>query len=255
MSPTRRPLPNRATTEARAAAPRRSARGRILEQIDDRASHRRRVADGHDDAGLAVGDDVLDAAGAGRDHGPARRHRLDQGDRRALVLRGQHHDVEVGVEAIEVGAPAEEADAGAEAGRARRRLELGRAARRRRRSGTRRPGRTGAIALAACQEHFVRLDRHQARDDADERRRRAAGPARARSSPRRAGAASSGSRSRPSGTTTTLIGAADPAGQDVAPDARRHGDERARATRQHALGRHHEAGLQRREIPSKTCPW
>ena len=170
MSPTRRPLPKRATTEARAAAPRRAARAGSSSRSTIGAGDRRRVADRHDDAGLAVGR-----------RRPRRRRR---GSRPPDGRRPSPRSAR----------PASlRSSRSGRRRRGRRRGDRGRRASRG--SG---PGRRGPTARAAVsssarrspsptirktmsgrhrrdrlgrgQEHFVRLDRHQARDDADERR-------------------------------------------------------------------------------------
>ena len=93
-------------------------------------------------------------------------------------------------------------------------------------------GRTGAIALRRVEEDLVRLDRHEARDDADERGRPAARPSSRRSSPRERRGRDQRREVEAERDDDDLIVAADAAGEDVAPHPRRHRDERARTERE-----------------------
>ena len=69
-------------------------------------------------------DEVRHPPHPGGDHRSARGHGLDERDGRALVARGEGHHVEIGVDALQVVSPAQEADTFPEAESPRQRLEL-----------------------------------------------------------------------------------------------------------------------------------
>ena len=99
----------------------------------------------------------------------------------------------------------------------------------------------------------MRLDRRQPGDDADERRtgRQAELAAQLAAPGRRRDQRIEVEAER---HHHHLIVAADAPGEHVAPDPRRHGDQRAGAARQHALRGDDEARLQRREVPVEHVP-
>lgn len=108
------------------------------------------------------------AADRRRDDGKPRRHRLDERDWRTLVARGEHGDVEVGVDVREVRPPAEEVAAVAQARALGELYELEPALAVANHDEVAR-GHALGDPCRRREEHLVRLDRHEARDDAHER--------------------------------------------------------------------------------------
>ena len=84
------------------------------------------IADRHEQAGLAVGDDLDGAAGGGRHDGPAGGGRLEQGVRQALRDGGLDDEVEGGIEAPGIGDGARQVDDAGQVESRHESLELGR---------------------------------------------------------------------------------------------------------------------------------
>ena len=84
---------NAASTRSRPACPRRRASSRIADDVADRPGQELGIADGDEDAGLAVDDDLGGPRRGGGDHGLAEPHGLEHEVRQALVGAGQDHEV------------------------------------------------------------------------------------------------------------------------------------------------------------------
>ena len=84
---------------------------RVVGQLEQRGGQRGRVAGRDQQPGLAVGDDLGDAAGAARGDGQPERLRVEDRGPQPLGLRGEHEDVEHLQQGADVLAEPEEQEA------------------------------------------------------------------------------------------------------------------------------------------------